>query len=103
MKPALKQKIKNFFSALAALFGAILLLTLKSKQQQKEAAEKDALSAAENAAQKAKEKKEIELEKTDSITLLDKSVNSERNSTKLTTLEEDYKSRVRTRLREKLQ
>ena len=103
MKPALKQKIKNFFSALAALFGAILLLTLKSKQQQKEAAEKDALSAAENAAQKAKEKKEIELEKTDSITLLDKSVNSERNSAKLTNLEEDYKSRVRTRLREKLQ
>lgn len=103
MKPELKQKIKKLLSALAAVFGALLFLFLKSHQNQTETAAKDALSAAEKAAEKAKLQKESEIEKADSNDLLARSAHAERNDAKLEELKNGHKERVRNRIRQELQ
>ena len=107
MKPELKQKIKKLLSALAAVFGVLFFLFLKSHRNQTETAGKDALSAAgkaaEKAAEKAKIQKESEIEKADSNDLLASSAHAERNDAKLEELKNGHKERVRNRIRQELQ
>jgi len=99
MKSETKTKIRIFFAGAISFFAALLFLLFGKKQP----SESETNTAAEQAAQKAKEKKEHEIEKTDSNILLAGSAHTERNDTTIAGLKDEHKERVRARIRQELQ